>query len=83
MQTTDIAQIAAGLSKPQACLILALSGDEYRDWGARGMPGTIATRKKIEWLTERESARHPWMRKLNERGLQVRAFLQETPNASD
>ncbi len=70
----ELFALAEKLTPAQKSLLLALSGKEFRDWGASGMPGTNATRKKIEHLTIRESARFPWMRKLNETGIALRAL---------
>lgn len=75
MTDEQIAEIAAGLTKAQRALILALVDDEYRDWGKRGMPGNSSTRRKIKDLTEPESARFTWMRRLTPTGLRLRAHL--------
>ena len=64
----------------RAAVILALDGEEFRDWQAVTMPGTYATRKKLQHLVEKQSPRFPWMVRLNEAGLALRAHLAAQEN---
>ena len=72
--SADAAGIAAKLTKARRELVLALDGEEYRDWGARGMPGNRTTRESIALLTD-EGWCANWWRRLTPLGLAVRAIL--------
>ena len=76
---TDIAAIAAGLSKAQRELLLALDPVEYRDWTALSV--NVRTRNKLATLglahfDDSGPVRCYFMRRLSPLGLAVRAILE-------
>jgi len=73
MEPEQVAGIVKSLTKAQRALVLCLNGNEFRDWGGRGMPGNRATREAIRSLVTCADVR--WMVRLNETGLAVRSAL--------
>lgn len=81
MQTTDIAQIAATLTKAQRACVMVLSDEFQRPprghayWAATMTYGYKLTQFRYETWDSRNR-----IYRLTPLGQQVRALLQETPN---
>lgn len=72
-------EIAAKLSPAQKRLVLALDGQEFRDWKA--LSRNVNTRNRVAgfglaWFDETSVVRLYFMRRLSPLGLAVRAILE-------